>query len=212
MTENPLVIFINKGRATSCGLTIDYDLPCGWNAQGVLSPLQANQTYLILLFDDDKDVPEELPYANKKPDAPLFVIGHITTPKHEKPDEDARLKNLGKPIIVGKFHHRAEKDLDSDETFKQIYQLINGNMEASAFVKTSKDKYLYYLYSNLAAISQIMLLDNTVNISVLASKFVQFLPPQDQEEIRNLRNNDGPPDAKKLLDLVYLKISNYKFQ
>jgi len=218
MNDNPIVIFLDTKKAKDCGLNINQTLPCGWDEDGNLLPLDVNKSYTILLLEDCCDVPTDLEYKfmNINKDAPLFVVGHTGTTLHENPEQDPSLKKLGKPKLLEKFHHRKKEDLAHDPKYSRIVNLIERQIEAPVYVDLVLKKNIQHIYTNLAAIAQIGLLGisstDKIKIQLAYETNLFYLPNEIKNELKTLIGSNkfkgDSTEAEKLLKYIINKNSN----
>jgi hypothetical protein len=169
--DNPIIVFVVPA---SFGKRAE-EFPMGWRMRGVgdIAPLSAAASYTVLLLDDTSSVSDDIVFANRDREEPLFVVAHNSSAQNSIADIQANpvLNSWGRPYVCEAFSH-----LPDHETWKEIRGLLHGELDPNDFANERRERRELDLYDQLAAICQLKLIDPAANVTMLQRSISGELP------------------------------------
>lgn len=177
--NNPVVVFVRpeKLKMHLGDLWSDnWSFPLGWTLDGQGPSSVAGKeglSYCLLLLDDNKDVPE-VAHSNKDRTKRLLIVPHNSSTMHRDPsceNDKTAFGPWGRPYLCKGFSHNNSREqldweqLDQNDTYTNILILFTNENSSLSFVKARESEDYLTALDNLAAICQIMMINQDQNIT-----------------------------------------------
>jgi len=169
--DNPIIVFVVPASFRKRA----EEFPIGWRTRGAgdIAPLSAAANYTVLLLDDAKPVSDDIVFANRDRERPLFVVAHNSSTQNNIADIEANpvLNSWGRPYVCEAFSH-----LPDDGTWKEIRRLMQGELDPNDFANERRERRELDLYDQLAAICQLKLINPAADVTMLEGSIRGELP------------------------------------
>jgi hypothetical protein len=203
--QNPIIVFA-KLRERFVQLGDERLRPMAWNEDGTRLPPQfpATERLLILVLDDDdQDIPTEIGFANADATKPLLIVWHKGSYHHKisQLEKDPRVLRWGITRECATFSHND----NSSTTWKDVNELICGELDPIKFAQKYRARSFLDALERWAAICQLYMIgpdpSDGAALGRETKSTLETLPEQFSDPTR-VQLRKAQPDWPELLKQV----------